>query len=108
MIVNPLFKPFVSGAVAETLQSVSNEFDAAAQQNTVTESLGRKYHSALAAYENALGDCPWSPDSMTIEPTAHDGIMRDKMREELGRVRHEYSRILNHFGGALSLAGDDD
>ena len=57
MIADPIFSSFVSDSVAETLRSVGDEFTEAERQNNVSERLGRKYHEALRAYENALGDC---------------------------------------------------
>lgn len=98
----------VPDAVAKTLRSVEKEFADAEKQKYITARLGRKYHNALAAYENVLLNGIWSPGSIIGGLSASDEMMREKMRQELERVSKEYSRILNHFGGALSLIEDAD
>ena len=108
MIADATFYGFVTHDVANNLRSVGDEFAQAEQENNVSERLGRKYHDALSAYRNALYECPWAPGNMIIDPTAHDGMMRDKMNAKLARVQNEIGRILDHFGGVLSLAHGDE
>jgi hypothetical protein len=107
MIADPTFSGFVPDDVVQTLRSVGNEFTEAERQNNVSARLGRKYHKALRAYENALADCPNSPGSSTIDMSA-DGVMFKKMNEELAALHKEGARILVHFGGALALTPDED
>jgi hypothetical protein len=55
-----------------------------------------------------LLETPYSPAASIIQPSAHDVMMCEKLNQELKRIREEYSRILVHFGGALSLASDEE
>ena len=106
MIADPTFNGFVADAVIQTLRTVGNEFTEAERQNTISPRLGRKYHNALTAYENALTAGPWSPSSSTIDMST-DGVMLEKMNAELAAIRQQGARILNHFGGALALTPDE-
>jgi hypothetical protein len=107
MIADPTFQGFVTQDVVNNLRSVGDEFAQAEHDDKVSERLGRKYHNALTAYQNALADSPYSPVGVTIDPTAYDVMMREKMNDELSRVRTEVSRILKHLGGVLSLTPDE-
>ena len=106
MIADATFSQFVPQAVTSHLRSVGDEFTVSEQKKNVTEQLARKYSRALASYEKALGECPYS--GLMIEPSAHDVMMSQKLSEELKRVRSEYSRILAQCGGTLSLAHNED
>jgi hypothetical protein len=108
MIADSPFHSFVTQDIANTLRLAGEEFVAAERDNNVSERLGRKYHNALSAYRNALYECPWAPGNMIIDPSAHDGMMREKMSAELTRVQNEILRILDQFGGVLSLAHGDE
>jgi hypothetical protein len=46
------------------------------------------------------------PDEPSETKYRHDSMMMEKMREELARVQKEHSRILDQFGGVLSLDED--
>ncbi len=106
MIADNTFNSFVSEDVVNDLRIVGQEFDEAVRQGNLTDSLGRKYDRALRAYEKELYDCPYSPTGMMVQPSAHDSMMMEKMREELARIQKEHSRILDQFGGVLSLDED--
>jgi hypothetical protein len=103
MIADNTFGSFISEDVANNLRDVGEEFDEGVSQNNLTDSLGRKYERALRAYERELYNCPYSPTGIMVQPSAHDSMMMEKMREELARVQKEHSRILDQFGGVLSL-----
>jgi hypothetical protein len=106
MIADSTFSSFVSDDVVNNLRAAGDEFNEAARQGNLTESLGQKYIRALTAYERELYDCPYSPTTNMVQPTAHDSVMMGRMREELARVQKERSRVVNQFGGYLSMDED--
>lgn len=108
MIADSTFSSFVSKDVMDHIHTVEEEFDEAVRQGNLTDHWGRKYSRALRAYESQLYDCPYSPSGMLNQPSAHDSMMMEKMREELARIQREHSRILDQFGGGLSLEEDEE
>ena len=106
MIADNTFSGFVSENVVNDLRTVGEEFDEAVRQGSLSDDLGRKYDRALRAYVKELYDCPYSPTGAMVQPSAHDSMMMEKMGEELARIQKEHSRILDQFGGVLSLDED--
>jgi hypothetical protein len=108
MTVDPWFLTFVPSEVVSTLHCVEGEFHDAENREDVSGELARKYHNALRAYQNALEDCPYGPGVNLVPVFSHDSMMRDRISEVLAGIEKEYSRILDHTGGALALTSSDE